>query len=402
VQDITDRKQFEDQLRQTQKLESLGVLAGGIAHDFNNLLVGILGNASLALESLEPSHPARPLLEEVNVASHRAARLTSQMLAYSGKGRFVVQVVDIAELIRETLPLIQAAIPHTVELLLRVTEPSPPVEIDVAQIQQLVMNLVINAAESIPKEQPGVVTVSASQLIVDENYLRSAGAAQDLQFGPHACIEVRDTGSGMSEETKARIFDPFFTTKFTGRGLGLAAVLGIVRGHHGAIQVDSAPGQGSTFRIFLPAATKARPVAAPDDRQPARPVGEGTVLVVDDEPIVQQVAQQTLRRAGYQVLLAGNGQIALDIFKQRAAEIRVVLLDVTMPVMSGEQTLVELKKIDPDVHVVLSSGFNEVEAIRRFEGRGLAGFIQKPYTAAALVAKIAAVQPDQHSSTAAD
>jgi PAS domain S-box-containing protein len=402
VQDITHRKQFEDQLRQTQKLESLGVLAGGIAHDFNNLLVGILGNSSLALDSLEPDHAIRPLLEEVTIASHRAARLTSQMLAYSGKGRFMVQVVDVRELIRETLPLIQAAVPRTVELQLQVTEPCPPVEIDVAQIQQLVMNLVINAAESIPKEQPGVVTIGASQIIVDESYLRSAGAAQELEVGPYARIEVRDTGSGMDEQTKARIFDPFFTTKFTGRGLGLAAALGIVRGHRGLIQVDSAPGQGSAFRILLPAAAKAPKVIAPDDHKAVRADGAGAVLVVDDEPIVQQVARQTLRRAGYEVLLAGNGQTALEIFRKRAEEIRVVLLDMTMPVMSGEQTLVELKKIDPEVRVVLSSGFNEVEAIRRFEGRGLAGFIQKPYTAAALAEKIAAVQLDRHSSTAAD
>jgi PAS domain S-box-containing protein len=393
VQDITERKQFEDQLRQTQKLESLGVLAGGIAHDFNNLLVGILGNASLTLDTLPPGSPIRPMIQDVITSSERAARLTSQMLAYSGKGRFVVEQVDIAELIRETLPLIQASVPRTVQVSVENGKGCPPVEIDVAQMQQLVMNLVINGAEAIPKGQPGIVTVAVSEVSVYDSHLGTTGVAHDLEAGRYVCIEVRDTGSGMDEATKARIFDPFFTTKFTGRGLGLAAVLGIVRGHKGLIQVDSAPGQGSTFRILLPAAVAQAPEPAKkaDQQIPAELVGAGTILVVDDESIVRQVAQQTLRRAGYDVLLAGNGQTALEIFRQRADEIRLVLLDMTMPVMSGEQTFIELKRIRPDVRIVLSSGFNQVEAIRRFEGQDLAGFLQKPYTAAALAEKVANV-----------
>jgi PAS domain S-box-containing protein len=393
VQDITERKQFEDQLRQTQKLESLGVLAGGIAHDFNNLLVGILGNASLTLDSLPAGSPIRPMIQDVITSSERAARLTSQMLAYSGKGRFVVQQVDIAELIRETLPLIQASVPRTVQVSVENGKGCPPVEIDVAQMQQLVMNLVINGAEAILKGQTGSVTVTVSEVSVYDSHVGATGLPQDLEAGRYVCIEVRDTGCGMDEATKARIFDPFFTTKFTGRGLGLAAVLGIVRGHKGLIQVDSAPGEGSTFRVLLPAAVAQdrEPQKLADQQIPAELVGAGTILVVDDESIVRQVAQQTLRRAGYEVLLAGNGQTALEIFRQRAAEIRLVLLDMTMPVMSGEQTFIELKMIRPDIRIVLSSGFNQVEAIRRFEGQELAGFLQKPYTAAALTEKVASV-----------
>lgn len=393
VQDITERKQFEDQLRQTQKLESLGVLAGGIAHDFNNLLVGILGNASLTLDSLPAGSPIRPMIQDVITSSERAARLTSQMLAYSGKGRFVVERVDISELIRETLPLIQASVPRTVQISVEDGKGCPPVEIDVAQMQQLVMNLVINGAEATPKGQSGSVTIAVSEVSVYNSNLAAAGVAHELEAGRYVCIEVRDTGSGMDEATKARIFDPFFTTKFTGRGLGLAAVLGIVRGHKGLIQVDSAPGQGCMFRVLLPAAAAPAPEPAkPADQQIAPELaGAGTILVVDDESLVRQVAQQTLRRAGYEVLLAGNGQTALEIFRQRAAEITLVLLDMTMPVMSGEQTFIELKKIRPDVRIVLSSGFNQVEAIRRFEGQDLAGFLQKPYTAAALAEKVANV-----------
>jgi signal transduction histidine kinase len=373
VQDITERKQFEDQLRQTQKLESLGVLAGGIAHDFNNLLVGILGNASLTLDSLPAGSPIRPMIQDVITSSERAARLTSQMLAYSGKGRFVVQQVDIAELIRETLPLIQASVPRTVQVSVENGKGCPPVEIDVAQMQQLVMNLVINGAEAILKGQTGSVTVTVSEVSVYDSHVGATGLPQDLEAGRYVCIEVRDTGCGMDEATKARIFDPFFTTKFTGRGLGLAAVLGIVRGHKGLIQVDSAPGEGSTFRVLLPAAVAQdrEPQKLADQQIPAELVGAGTILVVDDESIVRQVAQQTLRRAGYEVLLAGNGQTALEIFRQRAAEIRLVLLDMTMPVMSGEQTF---HRVEDD-----SSGHSN-RAIQRFQPGGSDSTIRRPGT----------------------
>jgi PAS domain S-box-containing protein len=391
VQDVTQRKRFEDQLRQTQKLESLGILAGGIAHDFNNLLVGILGNTSLALELVPEDSEAQPILKEALAAGERAAALTHQMLAYSGKGRFVVERVDMARLIREILPLIHSAIPRTVELRLDIDRAAPTAEVDVAQVQQLIMNLVINGAEAIPDGQPGAVTVAVSEYDVSTRASQPGAGKPRVAPGRYVCIEVCDNGTGMEEATKARIFDPFFTTKFTGRGLGLAAVSGIVRGHHGHIEVDSFPGQGSVFRILLPAVPGE---AAP---QPERteavfpPAGFGAILVVDDEPMVRQMAQQTLQRRGYDVLVAENGERALDIFRKRGAEIRLVLLDMTMPVMSGEKTLVELRKMRPDTLVVLSSGYNQVDAIQRFAGQGLAGFLQKPYTAAALTTQVAAV-----------
>ncbi len=243
ITDITERKRVEEQLRHTQKLESLGVLAGGVAHDFNNLLTGILGNASLALEAMRPSHPARVFLENIMTSSQRAADLTRQLLAYAGKGRFVVSAINLSDLVREIGNLIEASIPKTVQLRLDLANGLPPVEGDASQIQQLVMNLIINAAEAIPEESNGTVLVTTYAQQVDTDYLRSFRVETAIRPGDYVCLEVNDTGSGMDEETVARIFDPFFTTKFTGRGLGLAAVSGIVRGHHGAMKVYSTPGQ---------------------------------------------------------------------------------------------------------------------------------------------------------------
>lgn len=252
-QDITERKQLEEKLRETQKLESLGVLAGGIAHDFNNLLTGILGNASMALEELPGEHPVRFNLTNVIRAAEKAADLTRQMLAYSGKGRFIIRRIDISSLVHDTIDLIRSSIPKTVELQLNLREDLPLVEGDPTQIQQLVMNLVINGGEAIG-ERPGTVSIETGVHLVDEEEVAAYHAGERVRPGSYVCVEVRDTGSGMDEETKTRIFDPFFSTKFTGRGLGLAAASGIIRGHNGAIKVTSAPGKGSTFRVLLPAA----------------------------------------------------------------------------------------------------------------------------------------------------
>ncbi|HEX8984666.1 MAG TPA: PAS domain S-box protein, partial [Bryobacteraceae bacterium] len=295
ARDITTRKQLDEQLQQRQKLEDLGVLAGGIAHDFNNLLVGVIGNASLALETMAPSEPARVWIEGVVSAGERAAQLTRQMLAYAGKGRFVVECVDPVSFVREITALIQAAIPHTVELRIELGESVPAVEVDVAQFQQLLMNLVLNAAESIPEGRPGTVVIRVCGQLADEAYLEWVGAAGELAPGSYLCLEVQDTGCGMDEATRARIFDPFFTTKFTGRGLGLSAASGIVRGHRGIIRVTSSPNEGSTFRVLLPSAAPApgeAPTAAQDSG--GKLTGQGLVLVVDDEEIVRTTAKQAL------------------------------------------------------------------------------------------------------------
>ncbi len=388
VVDLTERKRLEQRLRESQKLESIGLLAGGVAHDFNNLLTGILGNASLALDELSPVHPVRPIIENVILASERAAHLTRQLLAYSGKGRFIIQPINLSELVREIASLLRLTIPKKVYLRLNLADNLPPVEADSSQVQQLVMNLVLNGAEAIG-DGIGTVLVTTGIREIDETYSRSALIGDELAPGKYVYLEVHDTGCGMDEQTKARIFDPFFTTKFTGRGLGLAAALGIVRGHKGDIKVYSTAGRGSTFKVLLPAGAVAY-------REPEREIsrqdlhGQGTLLIVDDEDIVLRTGKLALERYGYKVLLAANGLEALELFREVSGEVALVLLDMTMPVMSGEETLAELRRIRPDVRVVVCSGYNELEAVRRFSGAGVEAFIQKPYTSAQLAEKVKA------------
>lgn len=387
ARDISDRLQLELRRLHSQKLESLGVLAGGIAHDFNNLLTGILGNASLAFDSLDPSNPSRRILEECTRAAERAAQLTRQLLAYAGKGRFMTQAVDLSALVREISALIRTSIPSKVQVRLELSDAPPLIEADVGQLQQVIMNLIINGAEAIGDNVGLVVCTTASQS-VDEAYIRTLGLqSPQIAPGQYVALEVSDSGCGMDEATISRIFDPFFTTKFTGRGLGLAAVSGIIRAHKGAIKVYSAPGKGSTFKLLFPVVNTgaALPTA---DAFAHKLQGSGTVLIVDDEETVRSTAKNTLEHYGYKILLAKDGREAVELYKQFAEEIVLVLLDLTMPYMNGEEVLRELKIVRPAVRVLLSSGFNEVEAVRRFTGKGLAGFLQKPYTSAVLAESV--------------
>ena len=380
----------EERLRETARLESLGVLAGGIAHDFNNLLVGIIGNASMALDTLTPSHAIYGMIGDVLRAGERAATLTRQMLAYAGKGSFVIESLDLSALVEEMLPLIYSSVPKSVVLTTRFDRKLPPVEADASQLHQVFMNLVINAAEACG-DRPGQVDVVTSLQPVDDHYARLTFGAQELKPGTYVSLEVSDNGSGMDETTKAKIFDPFFTTKFTGRGLGLSAVLGIIRAHEGAIKVYSEPGKGSTFRVLLPAGS-VRPVEAKDSEtaEPLRPGARQTVLLVDDEEVVRRMAHAALEQLGYNVIEAENGVEAVDRYREHRTEIDAVVLDLTMPLMSGEETLRRLRDIDPDVVVILSSGFNQSEATRHFEDGRLAAFLQKPYTLTRLGEQVSA------------
>jgi PAS domain S-box-containing protein len=355
INDISERKHVDEQLRQTQKLESLGVLAGGVAHDFNNLLTGILGNVSLALEQLSTNHPVRQPLRSALTASERAADLTKQLLAYAGKGRFVIEAINLSILIREISELIQTSIPRTVQLRLELMEDLPVVEADASQLQQLIMNLVINGAEAIGEDRSGTVLVTTGVQDVDEQYIHSTFGPKDgVTPGQYVTLQVHDSGVGMNDEVISRIFDPFFTTKFTGRGLGLAAVQGIVRGHKGTLKVYSQPGKGTTFKVLLPVSNRVLPE---NPRRPSAEAlsGDATVLVIDDEQIVRQTAKAMLERYGYTVLLAENGREGVDLFRVLSDKVGLVILDMTMPVMSGEETLRNLKLINPQVRVLLSS-----------------------------------------------
>jgi PAS domain S-box-containing protein len=384
--DITERRRMEEQLRHTQKLESLGVLAGGIAHDFNNLLTGILGNSSLALDNMPIHHPSRCLIGEAMRAAERAADLTRQLLAYAGKGRFVMRTLDLSELVIEIGRLVQSSFPKHVQLRLEPGRNLPGVDADPGQIQQIVMNLALNGAEAIGQEG-GSVLIRTTLENLDQRHIATLSApGEPLKPGPYVCLEVQDTGCGMDEQTVGKIFDPFFTTKFAGRGLGLSAVQGIVRAHKGALKVYSRPRQGTTFQVLFPASQY--PIIESTPSAAADLSGRGTVLVVDDEEIVRAVAAKTLRQYGYHALEAVDGADAVEVYGAHAQSIALVLLDLTMPQMSGEDTLRRLQTLNPGVKVVLTSGYNEAEAIQRFAGKGLAGFIQKPYTAAALAAKV--------------
>ncbi len=374
--DIEESKRSEEKMREAAKLESLGVLAAGIAHDFNNLLVGILGGASLLQDYIpEENAPARELVQGLERAGERAASLVKQILAYSGHGRFVVERLDLPQQVREIASLISASIPKNVALRFELTEGIAPIEADAAQIQQIVMNLVINAAEAAGPEG-GWVRLSTEEREIGPGEVTGAAASEPLAPGRHVVLQVADNGCGMDPATRSRIFDPFFTTKFTGRGLGLAAVLGIVRGHQGAITVESEAGRGATFTVLLPAAkTPAAPAALPD----AAPFsGFGKILVVDDEDVVRRVADTALTRMGFDVLHAVNGNEAVEVFRRQANDARLVVLDMNMPGISGEETIRELRRVRQDVPIVISSGYTEAEAIERF-GDMIQGFLHKPY-----------------------
>jgi PAS domain S-box-containing protein len=387
ARDITERKRLEEQLRHTQKLEGIGVLAGGVAHDFNNLLTGILGNTSLAMEDLPADDPTRDLLQNVLSSSEQAAHLTRQLLAYAGKGQFVIEPVDVSRLVREISTLIQTSIPKNVNLRLELRDAMPPIQADPSQLQQLVMNLVVNGAEAIPADENGTVIVTTGLQNVDECSVQGTLAGSQLAPGLYVALHVHDNGCGMDEATLARIYDPFFTTKFMGRGLGLAAVQGIVRGHKGALKVSSRPGRGTMFKVLFPVGGRSAHPARPETA-PFLLALDRLVLVVDDEEIIRRTAKSMLERQGYTVVLAKNGQEGVELFSALGERVSAVLLDMTMPVMSGMEAIGLLKDIDPTAKVILSSGNAEAEVLRKFKGTGLSGYIQKPYTSRMLAEKI--------------
>jgi PAS domain S-box-containing protein len=371
-----ERLKLEQQILHAQKLESLGVLAGGIAHDFNNILMAIIGNAELALMKINKESPATDNLHRIEQAAARAADLAKQMLAYSGKGKFIIESINLNILLEEMLHMLEVSISKKAVLRLNLHQHLPVVEGDITQIRQIVMNLVINASEAIG-DKSGVIAISTGCMNCDRSYLKDVWLDENLSDGLYVYLEIADSGCGMDKETMAKLFDPFFTTKFTGRGLGMAAVLGIVRGHRGAIKVYSEPNRGTTFKILLPAS--GRPAEIFNGNSHTNEwQGNGTVLLVDDEETVRGIGTEMLKELGFATVTANDGREAVELFKA-TPDIAFVILDLTMPHMDGEQCFRELRQLKPGVKVIMSSGYNEQEVTQKFVGKGLAGFIQKPY-----------------------
>ena len=386
AQDITlikqaeaERLRLETEMAHAQRLESLGVLAGGIAHDFNNILTAIMGNAALARTAVDRGQGMGPQLARIEEGSRRAADLCKQMLAYAGKGQIAVEPIDLNALIDEITQLVAVSIPKHVEIHYQRDDALPAIGADQAQLQQVIMNLVINASEAIDKST-GRIDVVTRTVRVDKDYLVRHGVDQDLPDGRYVMLAVRDNGCGMDEETLSRIFDPFYTTKFAGRGLGMSAVVGIVRGHNGAMTVRSRPGMGTTFRLLFPAVNSA-PVQIASKPEPVSQVtGHGTVLVVDDEAPLRELAVAILEPMGFQVLTADDGQHGVEMYRDHRDKVVAVLLDMTMPRMNGADAFKALRKIDPEVRVILCSGYNEQDMDPELVGQGLAGFVQKPFS----------------------
>ncbi len=410
--DISDRKRIEQeraslerQVQHAQKLESLGVLSGGIAHDFNNILMSVLGNADLALDALSPLSPARGNILEIERASRRAADLAKQMLAYSGKGHFVVEPIHLGEFVEEMAHLLEVSISKKVTLRCNLAEALPLFDGDTTQVRQVILNLITNASEAIGDED-GVIALSTGVQECDQEFLDYvnesllAGLTEPLKPGTFAFLEVKDTGCGMDEDTLSKIFDPFFSTKFTGRGLGMSAVLGIVRGHNGAIEIDSKLGQGTSFRIYFPADGKSVPSQPPQVRVADTSEWQcvGAVLVVDDEESVRAVAKGMLERIGFHVLTAANGRKGVEVFAEHRQIIQCVLLDLTMPELNGVEAFREMSAIDRSIPVILCSGYNRLDALQRFHGMGIADFLQKPYDLSILRLKLSEVLGDQVST----
>lgn len=390
-----ERERLNAKLVETQKLESLGVLAGGVAHDFNNLLTSMLGNVDLVRSELPPDSDHVEMLLEVDQAARRAAELCKQMLAYSGHGRFILDRVDLSEFIRQKESLLTVSMGKSVVLKFDLADELPAIEADVSQLDQVLLNLVTNAAESIG-DQPGEITVKTGVVRADREYFAAITGSPNLAPGSYVNLVISDTGEGMDDDLLPNIFDPFYSTKFTGRGLGLSAVQGIVRGHGGAISVSSAPGEGAIFSVLFPTFVVA---ATPEDDGPNVDAPEvpsgGVVLIVDDEEVVRSTAERIVSRMGFEVVTAHDGQLGAAAFREHVDRLKLVLLDLTMPRMNGEESFRQMRKVSSNVPVLLMSGYNQQTAIARFTDLGLAGFIQKPFSAKALTDRIREICADE-------
>lgn len=380
VRDFTEKKKMDEekrrlqeQLFQSQKLEALGTLAGGIAHDFNNLLASIMGYASIAKTELGEAHPVYRYVDIIETASLRASELTQQLLAFARGGKFDARPNDVNVIVREVAALLSRTIDKSIEIEVQMADDLKPAICDAGQVQQAILNICINARDAMPSG--GMLRISTSNAGLGSEDVK---ALLDVSPGEYVQISVSDTGVGMDKDTQEHIFDPFFTTKEKGTGLGLSLVYGIIKKHGGFIQVYSEPGKGSEFRLFLPACTAGEACSEVQKGSEFRR-GTATVLVVDDEPMIRDIVKEILERQGYSVLTAADGAEAVTIYQQNAGRIGLVLLDMVMPQMNGREVFQRLRRINPGVRVIVSSGYSHDRDADHLLEQGAVGFVQKPY-----------------------
>lgn len=387
--EVAERKRTEEAMQQAQKRESLGLMASGIAHDFNNLLVAMLAQTSLAINKLPDNEPARENIQKAVLATEQAADLTRQMLAYAGGGQLEIEPLNLNQVIENNVHLFRAAIAKNVSLHTDLAHDLPLVEADRSQLQQVIMNLILNGAEAIETAVSGHVWVTTSQYTLssaDIHFWHWTGTR--LPISNYVCLTVRDSGQGMTPSVRSRIFDPFFTTKEKGQGLGLASVLGIVRDHRGGLHVESVPGNGTIFQILLPVSLRSETAVPPTTQSPAIGSFGQLVLVIDDEAPVREAVTDIMALYGIEVITAENGQQGISLFRQRLSEIQLVLLDMSMPGLNGVETLAQLRQIDANVPVILSSGYSQQQIAQEVTVNGRTGFLPKPYDMNTLVNKV--------------
>lgn len=380
-----ERLQMERHLLHIRKLESLGTMSGGIAHDFNNLLHVILGNLELSLLNLSGDNTVRNFICQARSAAEQAADLSGMMLDYSGKGMLEMKALNLTEFIEGNVSMLRAVFPMNIKFKLELDRTLPLIMADGHQLQQVIMSLITNAIEAVGTAA-GTITLASSVRMFDQSSLDKSSLVKKPAAGSYVCLEITDSGCGMDEVTLDKLFDPFFTTKFTGRGLGISAAQGIIRAHNGAIIVESTPGAGTTVRVLLPIADCSgadQPLRAVVAVETA--ILPGTILIVDDEAIIRMLMEEMVVALGFDALTASGGKEALQIVKEQGDRIRLVLLDYSMPGMDGVAVFKELRKIRPDIAVLLASGYSEEAVAERFKGLGLNGFIKKPFNLNCLV-----------------
>jgi len=394
VMDITEQKDAESKkielelkMQQAQKLESLGVLAGGIAHDFNNLLTGILGNSDILLYELPHNSEVQQRLLEIKRATKLASELTNQMLAYSGKGSFIIEHIIINDLITDMNSLLEVSISKKVKLSYSLLPELPGIKGDATQIRQIVMNLILNGSDAI--DNNGTIDVKTSAVKLSSSDLESLTINFNLNPGDFVLLEVCDSGCGIESGKIKQIFDPFFTTKFTGRGLGLAAVSGIIRSHNAGLLVESVIGKGTCFKIYFPVSHEAyEPDKQIKKKHPSFTNKNLTVLIADDEKYIRDLATKMLNISGYKVHLARNGREAIEVFSRKKDEISCILLDLTMPELDGREALAEIRKIDLNIPIIITSGYCEFDIVSKFTDEKISGFLQKPYNLEDIISAI--------------